>query len=850
MTKKRQQDFGKVQLRPGRPLGRRRNITATSFKAKKISMPKKEMKLKSDITILDCLKKIKGGGSEKDKTANLNELVKLIRIQSDSLSLHLFEIFDTVHSYLMESFDGWRNAALKVFTTIFEATDDLQIYSSLPLLTRVINSFMTNPTHKVRLSSLSFLDSLLSTHPDLICHNMAILNNLLKMVTFVPNLRNSLTTHATSEKECRFSQVYPINVLGYVNNFLMVMLKNKTFPQVDRDEQEVYWNSEKPLYLAIYAGSGLQPVDIEKSSTDNFDHQNAYFDESGSIEQFIDAIVNLIHGLFIGIIGGETKADDNTHRRDTIADLSILFQLLSNAAEWATLISYDGADDEIKKFLKADIVNRRRFPFELHSSIVGGGSLQPLVLLNLSICHLIAKYLQCDSDEHNNNIIEYVRKVFSREKSIDMKYNWIPVLAKIMKVYFKSTDIPEICDLLYTTVDLLAVMLKHHCDHPSRKILISLFVKMSLDSAYSFLIGSNGMKKWFSWLLKELKDNTDKIDKKLLGVIKKIANRKYPSFLEYLEFNAIKPLLKHQNRDIRETAIFLLYNMNLEERLLENISKVIFLDHYLPKQDAVRLIRLLTCRFSEESVNEKSFVDFTLFLLNVAVDTYNLNNEKMIDFEANPCSKALEPLNDCCNTFIILPSLHWKEHSALFDVCCKSLGQLPRKHVSVVMMEMFKEILKNTSSLPVHCAIAILRLYIPEIKDKLFRYCMIDLTFSCLLTVSVLIHASVDDEWLRWNVDELMNSIHFTKKTAYQILEYINCNRYGQPNGNEGLYVYHILRVIKFFIERHLLDPESDRNAENILEILKALAEENCIDKTLAHQPLYLQLYDFFYNRC
>lgn len=52
MTKKRQADFAKVNLKPGRSLAKRRNITHTNFKATKIVVQKQEFKQTSDITIV------------------------------------------------------------------------------------------------------------------------------------------------------------------------------------------------------------------------------------------------------------------------------------------------------------------------------------------------------------------------------------------------------------------------------------------------------------------------------------------------------------------------------------------------------------------------------------------------------------------------------------------------------------------------------------------------------------------------------------------------------------------------------------------------------------------------------
>lgn len=107
---------------------------------------------------------------------------------------------------------------------------------------------------------------------------------------------------------------------------------------------------------------------------------------------------------------------------------------------------------------------------------------------------------------------------------------------------------------------------------------------------------------------------------------------------------------------------------------------------------------------------------------------------------------------------------------------------------SIVRMQEKKKILKktttffffisqeNTTVLPMHSAIAILRLIKGEMSEEYYGIQITDLIFSALFTTSVLTHAEecqMDEEWFMWNVDALMNSIEsigLSSETALKTL--------------------------------------------------------------------------------
>lgn len=90
-----------------------------------------------------------------------------------------------------------------------------------------------------------------------------------------------------------------------------------------------------------------------------------------------------------------------------------------------------------------------------------------------------------------------------------------------------------------------------------------------------------------------------------------------------------------------------------------------------------------------------------------------------------------------------------------------------------------------------HCALAILKLDMPEYKDKHHRLLMLDLSFSCLMTLSVLTQMPIDDEWHRWNVNEVMNSNPITENLVVRTFEILEQGRYGN-----GMYMFKIFPLI------------------------------------------------------
>lgn len=68
--------------------------------------------------------------------------------------------------------------------------------------------------------------------------------------------------------------------------------------------------------------------------------------------------------------------------------------------------------------------------------------------------------------------------------------------------------------------------------------------------------------------------------------------------------------------------------------------------------------------------------------------------------------------------------------------------------------------------------IAILRLYQPDtMKSSLFRCHMQDLTYSCLVFLSIYTTLSIGDNWYFNNVTEVMNSLKLCRSLATKTIE-------------------------------------------------------------------------------
>lgn len=210
--------------------------------------------------------------------------------------------------YLRDPYDGVRNSAVKVITTVLEKAEDVHLHSFSELLSNTISALMKNPNQRIAPASLVLLDCMLKNHPDLICHNIALLYDLL------PSERKHYTRKITNEKETyQYSERGDINALGHINAFLKKVNLKKKNDLVKNDEENdnkiVYMDENKTMSVVLYAGGGLEPIDIEEAYEKQFNPQADPFDEVEKLSPIIDALLKLIPMYYCQIIGSESTAD-------------------------------------------------------------------------------------------------------------------------------------------------------------------------------------------------------------------------------------------------------------------------------------------------------------------------------------------------------------------------------------------------------------------------------------------------------------------------------------------------------------------------------------------------------------
>lgn len=93
---------------------------------------------------------------------------------------------------------------------------------------------------------------------------------------------------------------------------------------------------------------------------------------------------------------------------------------------------------------------------------------------------------------------------------------------------------------------------------------------------------------------------------------------------------------------------------------------------------------------------------------------------------------------------------------------------------------MFLSLQSTRHSLPMHCYIAILRLYSPLVKNTDYQVIMNEWTLSCLITISILTEMDIEEKWYQLNVTEPLESMNLSSTLAYVILQIINKKGYGK----------------------------------------------------------------------
>lgn len=870
MAKKKQPDFQKIKLKPGRALPRGRNVTNTTFKAKKIIMPSRVVKNKSELTIEECVQNACNHLSpHKARRESLKLLTKLILQQKETFSVHLNEIVTNMKGMLLEMHESCMAESIKVIETVLTLTDDAQISSHFPYLLNLLSCMMTNTDPVLKGMSLRLLEIFLKTHPKLTCSSLTVLKNLQSLMSVqsknTKSKRKGLNSNLlVSCGEAFYSQDWRFQVLAHMNLFLKAFLENlkEDAEEEDDSEKEIHWDFNGVMYLELYAGGGLKPVDIEKFDSAKFKSEEYDLEDPSKVQEFISSMMDVLSQVLIEEITDETtKADDDLVMDETTKNLTILFHVLCHLGDWAKHLSI--YDYDIMNTFSTALRNQifkiiRKFPFAPRGTFFDANRTHShykqnfsCVQLNIAVCYLYTAFLltpESVSEGFSQVTLDYIRYVL--KIPYEVRYESIPVLLKMMKIYIALNKAsPEGIKNEILNHLLLEFMtnLKGENERPHHKLLISFFIGLSMDVSIDYMNYADKLylKNWFQRLLGMYHKMADTglIDNKLLKDIRVIAIRKHPYFLESIgkmRIARIKGLLLHEDEDIKDTIMSLLYNMkHISWELLQELTNIILVGHEFPQDRAIELIQLLTHRFASSCVPAEDRVSYVSFLLNIAIDTVNMDNDEWLecifpeyDISWKPCAKD--------TLYKIYPSLHWKDHSKLFEVCYSSLNRFPAFTVNEVAKSLFIEIMQEDRDyLPVHCAIAMLKIDNPDLDGRKHYCIMLDLTYSCLFFISVFSSLPIDDDWYDWNIRPMMNSLKLSRSTAFELIKH---QEYDANIPKQGSVVIHILRIVKFLTSLQLIRVEE---SERLLSLFENL-EKHCLDREIGRQPLFIKLFNMF----
>ncbi|XP_035207714.1 testis-expressed protein 10 homolog isoform X2 [Stegodyphus dumicola] len=819
MGKSKKADFQKTKLRVGRILPKGTNVTNTSFKAKKIITRDQRLIKTINEKLKDTLSHVEHTNASKRCEA-LSKIKARVKQNAEDIVPDIFDILSKVIKVLYDTEPKARHEAISVIKEILETTTEMQIKCSFPLLTSNLICAMTSSDFEVRKDSLDLLSAMLETHPNLICHSFKVLYNLLDMVSspsrrskrqraLIVNVNNKLT-----------SQDWRIKVLTQLRGFLRAVLASMNKLNENKDEQEVYWDGKTPLYLHVYAGGGLKPLDIEQLSSAESSLNFCWKPEA--VKQFISDIIPVLIAIFTEEISEFASCLTKGYVLSVKAaeSVQIILQIFAILGEWIKIIA--DADNELLPCLKT----------------------------NLAIIYLYTGFVlesRYASEKNWKNMLIYLKEVFNLE--YESRLNCIPMLLKIADNYLQlsKTNI-ETVDALVTGVCSIA---KVHYLSPNRNLLFSFFRKLLLNPEYRNIQKASSLKFWFQVLFREMSEmmSSNYVDQKLLKDIKKICTLKFPTFMETLKRvrpNQMLQMLQYPNEDFQNTVIHLIIHMDeLPSDFLQDLSELMSLNSSFSLRTAIRMIRCLYHRFSRKNVSPVDCVNFWKFLLNTACDTVFINETNCSEEENADFFSAWKPLQGIA-PFDVVPSSAWKRHSAIFEICLECLSVFPDdEKIAVLTIYFLKTFLLSNSKLPVHCAIAVLRLNhkllhsscIPRNED--LESIVYDLMYSCLLYLSIMTHQVPKQDWHLHNINELEDSLYINRESVFELLKAMTNSLEAEGVTDDGL--SSVLKILKYLIAKKLLLLEDAGEVIPLVRMILEVSSEN-IEK----EPLWRDICTFF----
>ncbi|XP_071033957.1 testis-expressed protein 10 [Parasteatoda tepidariorum] len=841
MAKKKQPDFQPTKLRVGKHLPKGRNVTNTSFKSKKIVTKDQKLKTPINTASLTDLIRLTRHNNVATKTDALKRIVKYIEMHDSLLPTYFTEILNTIGKLFLDFNPKVREEALNIIKTSADLLTGVQMCSFKTILISHMNCMMTHINLSIKKDSINLLSFLLKSHPNLICHSTQLLNNLLNMISSEKfqrgdsvnkkrKLDDNISTTMTSVE-------WRDQVLKIIAEFLEKLVG--TYAKQEEpceDEQKVYYDRKRPLFIQLYAGGGLTPAKMEAPS----DLLRSKSDVTKELNAFFSNVVSVVSDVVTEAIAGlKVSPDNDTLRPDSVEHLNTVTQVLCNIADWHNMDSK--IEDENFTPLMNSILRQKLlkgFPYRIHENKKGAkvksGQLS-CAELNFGIGYLYCSFIVGTEFENSvlNERLFFIlntlnEKPFQVEKIVSLT---LKIIRRFLKVF--SLNYGEKMDVRF--IDMFSEVFTHLCNMAERlkdetmtKVIHSFFIEVSLDYDYKFLLDRKILDNWAKHAFTEVMQM--KADKELLKCVNLMCCREYPPFIETLQSSkpseVIGFLKLNDDEDYQLTIINLITQMtSLPPDFLQTVADLILSDQSLSLDIISKLIRSLYNRFVDERVSQEEFKEFLRFLLNVSFDVVAV--EKAMDkytpdyFHGNKygdeeSSDQKEEYSDelihllfyvqqggCI--FTVVPSQQWERHSRIFEVCLECLVIPQDRGIAMeVATDFFAELLNSKWTFPVHSAIALLKLStyvylfedycIPQEKASMFTE---DLMCSSLFYISIVTQKEPHENFKSLCVSELQNALGLSNENAYT-LSHMLINRLFDQGTLDEVTLLHVLRIIKF----------------------------------------------------
>ncbi|XP_054713831.1 testis-expressed protein 10 homolog [Uloborus diversus] len=358
MGKKKQPDFQKTKLRVGRTLPKGRNVTDTSFKSKKITVP--SQKIEKAVNLEDQLKLV---GHHNPKTQILTLQWVSHYIQANFSIEHLPLILEKAERATLDVDAGVRQAAIKLLDATLSLSSSLQVEGHIRSIICNLRCGMTHGDIKVRKDALHFLDVLLRNHPKLLSSYHSLLSVILDMISSryasKSHRKKRRTLPAVYDGDIK-SQVWRMDVLKRFESLLNIIVASFSSKNEDKEDgRTLYWSALKPLSLELIPGRDLEPIEYDLSKDLNFLSSNVDSQvwTSDMLKILIDEITPVLMDVFAeevsefisqipdpwvksgGVVSVSSSLENCFLPPEVAGNVNVITQIFCSLGKWVQILS-------------------------------------------------------------------------------------------------------------------------------------------------------------------------------------------------------------------------------------------------------------------------------------------------------------------------------------------------------------------------------------------------------------------------------------------------------------------------------------------------------------------------------